>query len=288
MRRFSRFLLTVLAIGCCLASNSRGWAQSSAEVEVDPDAPEAQRDRVDIENDAEYDSNGVRIEQGKRRPILDGIGWVVGIPRKVLFWDHRADNHAVSEATVAEVSDYLDHEGLNETVVRVNQYAPIKEWRRLTQNKKVGAGWRYSVGTLHWLKYTLVPGRVFGGDEYNPYTDSLYLYSDMPTLSLASAAYAKDVNLRNHPGLYAAVQDLPGVSLWHETLATREVITYISIHGSSEEIEKVRHDLYTRYGIETAAAVGQVASVGSGLFTVVGAVGGHAVAAGQNYSSNRR
>jgi hypothetical protein len=231
------------------------------------------------------DSNSVpqvQVERGQRRPIIDGAGWVFGIPSKVLFWDSRANNHDVSDSTVFEVTNYLDHRGLADTKVRVNQYAPMDEWRRLVNNRNIGAGWRYTAGTLKWLEYTLVPGRLFGNDKYNPYTNSLYLYSDMPMLGLAEAAYAKDVSSRKLPGTYAVVQGLPLVAMWHETLATKEVINYVSIHGSSEQVEKVRYDLYARYGIETAGAVGQVLVDGTGLFTIVGAVGGHTVASREN------
>jgi len=31
---------------------------------------------------------------------------------------------------------------------------------------------------------------------------------------------------------------------------------YSPAHGSTEQIEKVRHDLYSRYGLETASTVG--------------------------------
>ncbi len=122
-------------------------------------------------------------------------------------------------------------------------------------------------------------GRLFGQDEYNPYTNSLSIYSDMPMLGLAEAAYAKDVHHRARPGTYAAVQELPLVSLWHETLATNEVLNYVAIHGSTEQIEKVRHDLYARYGLETAGAASQVLPDGTGLFAIVGAVSGHTIAA---------
>jgi hypothetical protein len=132
------------------------------------------------------------------------------------------------------------------------------------------------------VKYTVLPGRLFGRDEYNPFTDSLYLYSDMPTLGLAESAYAKDVSRRPAPGAYAAVQTLPIATLWHETIATKEVIRYVSYHGSSEDFPKVRHDLYTRYGLELAGSASQVLPDGSGLFAVIGAVGGHAVAANEN------
>jgi hypothetical protein len=227
-------------------------------------------------------SKQVQVERGIDRPLLDGAGWVMGIPSKILLWDRRAVNHSVSDRTVCEVADYLNRKDLDDTIVRVNQYAPIKEWQRLVANRRVGPGWKYTVGSIKWLTYTLVPGRLFGKDEYNPYTNSLYLYSDMPTLGLAEAAYAKDVVNREHPGTYAAFQELPMVALWHETLATQEVLHYVSIQGSSEEIEKVRHDLYARYGIETAGAVSRVLPDGTGLFSVIGAAGGHLTARIEN------
>ena len=226
--------------------------------------------------------SSVQVERGSERPLIDAAGWVFGIPRKILQWDRRAQNHQVSNATVCEVTDYMEKSNLGDTVVRVNQYAPIKEWKRLTSNHRIAPGWRYTVGSLKWLGYTFIPGRLFGKDEYNPYTNSIYLYSDMPMLGLAEAAYAKDISQRDRPGTYAAVQELPVVALWHETIATNEVIQYVSIHGSSEEIQKVRHDLYARYGIETAGAVSQVLPDGTGLFAIVGAVAGHTSAAVEN------
>jgi len=222
--------------------------------------------------------SNARVERGQDRPVVDGVGWVFGIPSKILLWDRRALNHNVSDATVAEVTEYLDRNHLHHTVVRVNQYVPLQEWKRLTQNRNIAPGWRYSVGTLKWVKYTLVPGRLFGKDEYNPYTNSLYLYSDMPTLGLSEAAYAKDVSTRERPGTYAAAQELPLVSLWHETLATGEVERYVRIHGSSEDMNKIRHDLYARYGMEIAGSATQLLPDGSGLFAILGAVGGHATA----------
>ncbi len=247
-----------------------------------PSLPSSSCDHCDT-----YSTRQVQVERGHRRPIIDGVGWVLAIPRKVLLWDSRANNHNVTDATVCEVANYLEYRGLVDTKVRVNQYAPADEWRRLVNNRQIGPGWKYTAGTLKWLGYTFVPGRLFGNDEYNPFTNSIYLYSDMPTMGLAEAAYAKDVSQRNRPGTYAVVQSLPIVALWHETLATEEVINYVSIQGSTEQIEKVRHDLYSRYGLETAGTVSQVLPDGSGLFSLVGAVSGHVVAARENSTGNR-
>ena len=92
--------------------------------------------------------------------------------------------------------------------MRVNQYDPGGEWKRLANNDTVAPGWRYTVGALHTLGYILFPGRVFGEDSYNPYTNTVNLYSDIPSLALEQAAYAKDIRHRSYPGTYAVAQEL--------------------------------------------------------------------------------
>ena len=138
-------------------------------------------------------------------------------------------------------------------------------------------GRRYQHVGLHFA-----PRPLFGHDRYNPYTNTLSVYSDAPTLALAEAAYAKDVHQRNLPGTYATAQIFPLVAMWHETLATGEVLDYVSIRGSNDEQEQVRRQLYARYGMELGGAVGGALPDGSFLFPVVGAAGGHAVASVEN------
>ena len=49
-----------------------------------------------------------QIERGKPRPVIDGIGWVVGIPSKIILWDRRVDNHNISPETEAAVTQYVN------------------------------------------------------------------------------------------------------------------------------------------------------------------------------------
>ncbi len=244
-----------------------------------------------VEGDLEPDTSllgHVDVEVGRRAPVIDGVGWAFGIPRKLLLWDRRADNHSVSHGTVNEIANYIDSRGLNDVKVRVNQYDPGGEWKRLVQNKRVGAGWRYTVGALSTLKYTFFPGRLFGRDNYNPYTDTLSVFSDAPTLALAEAAYAKDIHQREFPGTYATVQQLPLAAMWHETLATGEVLQYVSINGSVDDQEKVRQLMYARYGMELGGVLSEVLPDGSSLYPVVGAASGHVVAAGESSQKQQR
>lgn len=230
------------------------------------------------EDDCSIACGNVDVEIGSKAPLIDGAGWVLGIPRKILLWDRRADNHDVSDQTVGEVAEYIDQRGLNDVKVRINQYDPGGEWKRLVANKRVGAGWRYTVGTITTLGYTILPGRLFGRDNYNPYTNTLSVYSDAPALALAEAAYAKDVHERQLPGTYATVQGLPLVSMWHETLATGEVLEYVAIRGSADDQQQMRRQLYARYGMELGGAISGVLPDGGTVFPVIGAASGHAVA----------
>jgi hypothetical protein len=217
-----------------------------------------------------------QFERGRPRPVVDGIGWVCGIPAKVMLLDSRVNNHHISPETEHQLREYVEINQLTDTKVRLNQYAPLDEWRRLARNKQVAPGWRYTIGTLHTLGYTLLPGRVFGGDRYNPFTDSLYVYSDAAPLSIVEAAYAKDVRSRELPGTYAAVQDVPVVSLWHETIATRDALNYSFYSGSPQEAREAECLLHPRYGSRVGGVFGSFTGIGS-LSTWVGAACGHVV-----------
>jgi len=208
---------------------------------------------------------GDQIERGLPRPFLDGLGWVVGIPSKIILWDRRVDNHSVSPETEQAIAKYLDDNELDQVKVRVNQYAPREEWERLVANKSVGAGWRYSLGTLSWIGYTIFPGRVFGGDNYNPFTNTINVYSDAPALALHEGGHAKDFSQRSLPGTYAAVYVLvPFAPLYHEAVATNDALTYLHTEGTEAEEKEAYRLLYPAYGTYLGQAVG------GPILTVVG------------------
>ncbi|MBA4017524.1 MAG: hypothetical protein C0483_10160 [Pirellula sp.] len=216
-----------------------------------------------------------QIERGKPRPVLDSVGWVIGIPGKIVLWDRRIDNHRVSPATETAVAEYLAANELSGVKVRVNQYAPMEEWRRLRANQSVGWGWRYTFGTFSWLGYTIFPGRIWGGDNYNPYTNTLSLFSDVPAVALHEGGHAKDFSRRTYPGTYAAIYALPVVPLWHEGVATRDALGYLREFGSAEEEREAYTLLYPAYGTYVGGAVGDVIP-GVGLAAYCAAVaGGH-------------
>ncbi len=222
----------------------------------------------------------LQIERGKPRPIIDGFGWVWGVPSKLMLWDRRIENHSISAQTEQRLVGYLSENGLDEVKVRLNQYNPRDDWRRLVRNKGVGWPWRYTFGTFETLGETIFPGRLFGGDHFNPYTATIHLYSDVPAIAFHEAAHAKDFSNRAYPGTYAAAYSLPVMPLWHERIATNDVLAYVKEKSVDEPgfhnlDREAHHILYPAYGTYLGSAAGTLAPVYATPLYVGGVVAGH-------------
>lgn len=200
--------------------------------------------------------SGPQVQRGEPRKVIDAVGWVLGAPSKILLWDRRVDNHNVGHETEAAIVNYLDANGLDTVRVRVNQYRPGEDWGRLVDNKAVGAPWRYTLGALSVIGETIIPGRLFGGDHYNPFTNTVHLYSDVPAIALHEGAHAKDFARRKFKGSYAFAYLLPVVPLYHESLASRDATAYVDMFGSTEEQAESRRILYPAYGTYVGSAAG--------------------------------
>ena len=161
---------------------------------------------------------GAQIEYGEPNIVVDSIGWFFGIPAKLLLWDRRAENHSISSNTVSAVQGYLNSNGMTDVKVRANQYAPIDEWKRLAKNRKVSPLWRFTAGAVTTAGYTIFPGRLFGHDNYNPFTNTVSLYSDIPVVAVHEGAYALD----NHQHVY------------------RGYIWFRSVYSGSEHLARIR------------------------------------------------
>jgi hypothetical protein len=216
-----------------------------------------------------------QIQRGEPRKVIDAIGWVVGIPSKIILWNRRVENHNISSQTEEELAEYLAVNGLDTVRVRLNQYRPGEDWRRLVHNNSVGAGWRYTFGTISVLGETIFPGRVFGGDHYNPFTNTIHLYSDVPAIALHEGGHAKDFARRKWKGTYAAVYILPLVPLYHESIASRDVIAYLETMGSTQQKADASRMLYPAYGTYVGSAAGEFFPGLSTPLYVGGVIGGH-------------
>ena len=216
-----------------------------------------------------------QIERGTPYWLIDDIGWVVGIPSKIILWNIKIDNHQISTNTEVALARYLGTNELGSVKVRLNQYAPGGEWSRLFRNKNVGWGWRYTIGIVSTLFYTILPGRIFGGDNYNPWTDTINIYSDHKAVALHEGGHAKDFSKRKWKGTYGFFTAWPIVNLYPEALASSDAISYLRTEGTAEEEKGAYKVLYPAYGTYLGGGIGEVAVPVAYPLYIGGVVVGH-------------
>lgn len=194
-----------------------------------------------------------QVERGEPEEFLDWIGHnVISLPSKLILWNWDVANHNISPETEEILKEYLADNGLHNVKVRLNDYSPGDEWRRLFDNESVEPFWRYTLGVLSVSAYTAIPGRFFagliGGDNYNPYTNTINLYSDHPAIALHEAGHAKDFAGQEDKGLYAAMRLLPIVPLIQESRATSDALGYVEDKDMLEEEARAYEILYPAFG----------------------------------------
>ena len=190
-----------------------------------------------------------QIERGRPHRLLDGMGhYVFSLPSKLLLLSWSVDNHDISEGTEAAIVSYLEENGLQNVKVRLNQYNPSSEWDRLFANREVNGFWRYTLGAVTVAIYTVLPQRLLGGDHYNPFTNTVHLYSDHRAIALHEAAHAKDFAARSWKGWYSALRLLPLVPLYQEAQATGDAIGYERFQENVEGEKHAYQILYPAYG----------------------------------------
>lgn len=189
-----------------------------------------------------------QVEWGKPYLLIDGLGWLFAIPSRIILWDWRVGNRRIQPETVEVLERYIEVNDLERVKVRVNQYDPVGEWRRVLGNKAVGPGWRYTIGILNAVFYTIIPQRIFGGDNYNPYSHTINIYSDVPAIAVHEGGHAKDFAQQLYKGTYAFVYILPFVALHHEKMATDDALGYLQTFENLELQKEGYRLLYPAYG----------------------------------------
>jgi hypothetical protein len=210
---------------------TRAWGLSAALLALlsfgcasEPYVPLA----VEPETTLAFRPGEARVERGRPHALVDGLGhYLFSLPAKLALLSWRVENHRVSPETETALLAYLDENALCRVKVRINQYAPGGEWSRLFRNRDVHGFWRYTFGFLTVLGYTVLPQRVFGGDNYNPFTNTISIYSDLTAITQHEGGHAKDFAERDWKGPYAAVRILPIVPLFQEGIATGDAVSYL-------------------------------------------------------------
>lgn len=215
-----------------------------------------------------------QVSRGAPVPPIDFLGNILSLPGKLILWNWKFNNHAISESTEAILVNYLDAKRLpafEDTDYRLNQYSPFSDLHALVTNRHVAWPYRLLLGFPITLIYDVfLPGRVFPwGDYFNPYTNTVHLYSDDPTIALHEAGHAYDFADFPYKGTYALLRIVPFLDLYQEWWATENAIKYlIEIEDRDVEFRAYR-TLFPAYG----TYIGAYAPIPLG--SVAGALVGH-------------
>jgi len=226
------------------------------------------------------------VSRGRPLPFIDALKNVMSIPDKLLFWNPHIDSHRIDPAVDEAIIAFAERHELDRVHVRVNQYAPLAELGCLLTNWRVSIFLRLSFGLMTWLAYCINIGRLLGGDHYNPFSNTVNLYSNHRSIALHEMGHALDFKRRRLPGLYALTRLIPGVALYQEYLASLYAVEYLrEIGDHAEEIRAYRilFPAYSTYVFGALIELLPTSVTRTMLFPVV--LLGHAL--GDHYAKQR-
>ena len=177
------------------------------------------------------------ITVGGDHPRIDSIERSVQYPGKIFrkwFPPSAPEENPETRRLLAvqTATDYLDDNGLTGVNVDVRDYNPREQWNRLRSNTRIAPFWKYTGGTLYHVGYCILPGRAFGMDSYNGFTNTLSINSTSPANSILHAGYVKKIYDQRYPGTYIAANWLPIVPLFRDSSVSNDVLTYARIKGN--------------------------------------------------------
>ena len=198
------------------------------------------------------------IARGKAIEVIDLLGNILSIPSKILLFSRKVDSHMISSGTEAYILEFLMYHNLYDVKVRLNQYAPYDEIRRISQKNKMNILIRLYVWAFSMIAYVLNPGRLFGGDYYNPATNSVNVFSNHVGIALHELGHALDFSKRKYPGLYQLIRFIPFVALYHEYKASQYAIQFLKRKKHHEEEISAYRVLYPAYSTYVFGAIFEI------------------------------
>ena len=148
-------------------------------------------------------------------------------PYRVIFRKPKPESWAPTEAQEQTILNYLAENDLEDVQVEFNYYSPRHRWQKLRENQGVAPVWKYTIGTVRWVGYTITPGRMLGATRYDPYANCLEVNNNRAYESLEEAAEAKIAHGLKYPGLfYSTVGITPIISVLPEFWSSADIVEY--------------------------------------------------------------
>lgn len=246
-----------------------------------------------VKDQIEMADGSPQLERGRPVAVLDGFNhYVLSLPTKLLLLNWRIQDHALSERNERILERYLELNQLHSVKIRHNQWAPIDEWHRMWSNDQVGLGYRATLGMVTWLRYLLFPDRVFGGlplpfvgggDHFNPFSNTINVFSSDLGVLLHEGGHAKDyVRHRAKGTTFVLLRLLPGIDLFQEAVASQDAIQFLYCIAEDEEELRAYATLIPAYSTYVAGYFS------GGLMVTLPIVGaGHLIGRGQAMARGR-
>ncbi len=205
------------------------------------------------------------IVVGGHHPNIDAMERMVQYPGKVIRKWFPSKHPEAQEArdlrqlqVVQSASDYLDDNGLSGVNIDVREYNPKAQWNRLKSNTRIAPLWKYTGGTFYHLGYCVFPGRAFGFDHYNGFTNTLSINSLSSASAVFQAGYVKKIYDQRYPGTFIAMTFMPIVPIISDSSVSSDVLSY----ARAREDWKLEKELYPQaYGRLGAGVVSTGASL---------------------------
>lgn len=195
------------------------------------------------------------ISRGKPIEVIDTLGNIMSISNKLLLMSMDIDSHNISQRNERLACEFIRYHGLYNVKVRLNEYSPINEISRFIGNHKVSAIIQCIIGWPMYISYNINIGRIFGGDYYNPNSDTVNIYSNHSAIILHELGHAVDFSKRELPGLYQLMRFIPFFALYQEYVASKYAIEFLRKKKYYEDELSAYKILYPAYSTYVFGAI---------------------------------
>ncbi len=215
----------------------------------------------------ETEQHQLKLTIGGNHPRLDALETAIHYPaKKIHQWFSKRKPTTEPEPSdeerraqcLLQSEEFLAINGISDMYIDVRDYSPTTQWRRMRANPNIHSFWKYTAGTLRHVEYCMIPGRVFHRDSYNVFTNTLSINSLQAEQTLYTAATAKYLRSKDHPGAYSAACYLPIVPLFRDYHVANDVLSYARFRNDWESERLLYRQVYSSFGSD---AVSQATSL---------------------------